>query len=700
MRSIGIKLADGTFYPLLEEGNPERKKLDLTTVMDNQTKVQVDVYRTETGTMEDAEFLDTLVIENLKPHENGEPTFMLDIDVDENNELKASITDSETGKSSGIDVKLKSKTLSEESSSSAGLGADEDFNFDEVNENFSDKLDDTLIDPAESVLAQNIADSFEDHVIEDPVIDEFLADDSEVESSVIEDTAADNPVIEEPVVEEPEIEDETSVSVDEIPDVEEAALDDLPEIDNLFSDDENAGGDVTLDTQDIDSEGVAEIDEFEAEGVAEAENNQIKNLDNNPGFDLPDFDSPDTINLSDAAVDVTEPDSSYKLETIEDSSADLATDTSGTDDLFDLPDFGSETTDSDSLPDFSSFSLNPEETVSENEAPLPDFDDESSDDDMDLPDLNDDLSLPDFGDMSSEENLSLPDLDDNSSDEDFSLPDFGDLSSESLSAESLSEESSSKEEDLSLPDFDDISTDNSSDSNGRFNDILNEDFGDIDLSIDDTDDNFFESLNSDDSSSNVEVEPPKNPTFVPSGSIFSNLYDDEDMDKDSSDDIKRKTKGPVIICVICAIICILAVACIFVPEKFNFMHRILSNIKLFEGKEKNTEKVIVEQTVPENKETLDVLIIEEPEAEFIEPEAEEDSIVVASVPEVVVPKAPEPPAEKIPDTRYKIKWGDTLWDISSAYYKNPWKYKYLARYNGIKNPDKIIAGKWLYIPAE
>ena len=40
MKSIGIKLADGTFYPLLEEGNPEKRTLDLTTVMDNQTKVQ------------------------------------------------------------------------------------------------------------------------------------------------------------------------------------------------------------------------------------------------------------------------------------------------------------------------------------------------------------------------------------------------------------------------------------------------------------------------------------------------------------------------------------------------------------------------------------------------------------------------------------------------------------------------------------
>ena len=45
MNSIGIKLADGSFYPILEEGNPDTKSLELTTVLDNQTTVQVDLYK-------------------------------------------------------------------------------------------------------------------------------------------------------------------------------------------------------------------------------------------------------------------------------------------------------------------------------------------------------------------------------------------------------------------------------------------------------------------------------------------------------------------------------------------------------------------------------------------------------------------------------------------------------------------------------
>ena len=45
MKQIGIKLADGTFYPIMEEGKPVKKTLGLTTVNDNQTRVIVDVYR-------------------------------------------------------------------------------------------------------------------------------------------------------------------------------------------------------------------------------------------------------------------------------------------------------------------------------------------------------------------------------------------------------------------------------------------------------------------------------------------------------------------------------------------------------------------------------------------------------------------------------------------------------------------------------
>ncbi len=80
------------------------------------------------------------------------------------------------------------------------------------------------------------------------------------------------------------------------------------------------------------------------------------------------------------------------------------------------------------------------------------------------------------------------------------------------------------------------------------------------------------------------------------------------------------------------------------------------------------------------------------------------------------PAPPEPPAVsrkrppapvksyKVPRTipkegvRYKIRWGDTLWDISEAFYRNPWLYPRIARFNKIRNPDLIISGTYLRVP--
>jgi hypothetical protein len=47
---------------------------------------------------------------------------------------------------------------------------------------------------------------------------------------------------------------------------------------------------------------------------------------------------------------------------------------------------------------------------------------------------------------------------------------------------------------------------------------------------------------------------------------------------------------------------------------------------------------------------------------------------------------------------YKLRWGDPLWDVSQAFYRTPWRYRYLANYNGIRNPDRIIAGRTIKIP--
>ena len=113
MRTIGIKLADGSFYPVLEEFSNSEKQLDLTTAHNNQTKIMVDLYRSKSCSMEDAEYVDSLQIENLVAHPNGEPDISFSVSIDENNKLSAKIKDSETGNQSKTTITLVSRTIEE-----------------------------------------------------------------------------------------------------------------------------------------------------------------------------------------------------------------------------------------------------------------------------------------------------------------------------------------------------------------------------------------------------------------------------------------------------------------------------------------------------------------------------------------------------------------------------------------------------------
>lgn len=113
MKKIGIKLADGSFFPVLEEGTPETKNLNLTTANNNQTCVMVDLFRSESGSMDDAEYIDTLKIEKLNEHKNGEPNLSFSITLDENNQLEAHISDPETGARSDSTIPLISRTPEE-----------------------------------------------------------------------------------------------------------------------------------------------------------------------------------------------------------------------------------------------------------------------------------------------------------------------------------------------------------------------------------------------------------------------------------------------------------------------------------------------------------------------------------------------------------------------------------------------------------
>ena len=81
----------------------------------------------------------------------------------------------------------------------------------------------------------------------------------------------------------------------------------------------------------------------------------------------------------------------------------------------------------------------------------------------------------------------------------------------------------------------------------------------------------------------------------------------------------------------------------------------------------------------------------QPAAEPVpEPEPEKTAVAVNS--------SEVPPEGRGGGVWYRLKWGDTLWNLSISFYRTPWLYGLIAVENGIKNPDLIYAGTDLFIP--
>lgn len=105
--AIGIKLADSKFFPVLEDGVPARKILDLTTVRDDQTSVQINLFRSDTNTLDGAEYVGTLIIEDIAPRKAGEATIELTLALDGADELSAEAVDLESGTRQVLTVSLE-----------------------------------------------------------------------------------------------------------------------------------------------------------------------------------------------------------------------------------------------------------------------------------------------------------------------------------------------------------------------------------------------------------------------------------------------------------------------------------------------------------------------------------------------------------------------------------------------------------------
>jgi LysM repeat protein len=115
--TVGIKIANGEFYPILEENSVVRKRLILTTVRDNQTGVHIDLYKSNTRTMTGAVCIGSLAVENIKSKLKGEPSLELVISSDQNGEIVADVRDLDPRVSADHQCQLKVSLAPEDTKS-------------------------------------------------------------------------------------------------------------------------------------------------------------------------------------------------------------------------------------------------------------------------------------------------------------------------------------------------------------------------------------------------------------------------------------------------------------------------------------------------------------------------------------------------------------------------------------------------------
>lgn len=653
MKTIGIKLADGSFYPVLEDNSNQEKTLDLTTANNNQTTVMVDLYRSSLCSMEDAEYVDTLQIDNLIEHPNGEPDITFTISIDENKKLSAKIVDKETGSQSKTTITLVSRTEEQRLLTDNYKVSDSQIHsVSELQEtpiaNKIKKGGGLLAAASAIALANQQKEKDETTVTFDTAQNTIIIDSSDLEKSDDENSEVlDNNFeteLSSEIIEEPAKESETiQTDFSEFPETEIS-----DEIDS---------------TSDFVQEEAENTESFE--NTSEESFIEETSTESEPEIEIPDPTVLDNSFLEDSLEEQT-----FVEDTDLSFDSDFTTETEQTDET----DFAQniETTDLNESQDVDTF---------ENFDNITSFDNLNNDEDFssDIPDLTfvqETTDLTSDSETETQTEISSDEIpaDDFSSDfsdnfsEDFDLPD---TTAENQPENELVETNFSDDFNFDLDNLDDNN-----------NDLLNSEL----------ESDSFDNLNFDNEfASNDDSEP-----MASTGGIsFTGLYDKEtELGESSSfeeEEVTHKTKKPVIICIICAIICIIAtiIVLFFVPGVFKNKNSTDST---------EISETTIEEILPEIEEKEEIPVVEE-----VIPEANEDEIIVVEKAEEVVPEQPpvvvvEEPKPKI--ITYKIKWGDTLWDIADTYYKNPWKYKFIAKYNGIRNPDHIISGTYIEIPEE
>ena len=114
-KSIGIKLYDDSFVPVLTEGETKNKRVVLTTGKDNQKKAVIEIYEGVSAKCSENEYLGKLIIELDRSTNKGEPAFEVNLRLDANGVLYAKAWDQESKKESELVIEnVESNRITQE----------------------------------------------------------------------------------------------------------------------------------------------------------------------------------------------------------------------------------------------------------------------------------------------------------------------------------------------------------------------------------------------------------------------------------------------------------------------------------------------------------------------------------------------------------------------------------------------------------
>ena len=157
--TIGIKIANGTYFPIIKEEDRAKKKVVLSPVKEDQKDVKIDIYRGEGDGMYDPVYVASLILNNIKQDDGKVPDIELLLSINDDSILDVQAFEPVSGVKQFLSVTLDS--------------IDGNIGFYDMQDSPSEDMD--------SVAEPRFSSEFDDEIGEDEAEEEEVSNESDGE---------------------------------------------------------------------------------------------------------------------------------------------------------------------------------------------------------------------------------------------------------------------------------------------------------------------------------------------------------------------------------------------------------------------------------------------------------------------------------------------------------------------------------------